>query len=217
MAKARTPCKDCGLRSKLPGRQRCGWCALAKTPISDQLAAADARLEKAVARDGFVWLKRVPARLWPEGHRWCASCQSWIPLDQAAGSQCRACSSRGSHISRLKRVYSLDRDAYEALLTFQGGRCYICGRTPRERRLAVDHDHSCCPGEVSCGKCVRGLLCSGDQWGCNHTVLGLVRTVEAAQRLLDYLTKWPTTRLADDDDPPTYPDRDRPPPTYPPF
>lgn len=26
-------------------------------------------------------------------------------------------------------------------------------------RLAVDHDHACCPGHYSCGKCVRGLLC----------------------------------------------------------
>jgi hypothetical protein len=27
------------------------------------------------------------------------------------------------------------------------------------RPFCVDHDHTCCPGEYTCGKCVRGLLC----------------------------------------------------------
>jgi len=49
----------------------------------------------------------------------------------------------------------------------QKGCCAICGR-PCER-LAVDHDHACCPDRnKSCGKCIRGLLCTN----CN-TGLGM--------------------------------------------
>jgi hypothetical protein len=61
----------------------------------------------------------------------------------------------------LLTKYGLTLDAYQAMLEQQGGTCAICEKPPRDgRRLAVDHDHACCPGDKSCGACVRGLLCT---------------------------------------------------------
>lgn len=63
--------------------------------------------------------------------------------------------------SRRHRLskYGLTEGQYDNLLEMQMGGCAICGRCGESERLAVDHDHSCCPGQRSCGKCVRGLLC----------------------------------------------------------
>lgn len=59
------------------------------------------------------------------------------------------------------RKYGLTIDQYEAMEAAQGGVCAICGGLNLNgRRLSIDHDHSCCPGNRSCGECVRGLLCS---------------------------------------------------------
>ena len=38
--------------------------------------------------------------------------------------------------------------------------CDLCGRRLyRKSNPSIDHDHRCCPGAQSCGKCVRGILC----------------------------------------------------------
>ena len=60
----------------------------------------------------------------------------------------------------LVRRYGITSADYEKILKSQGGRCAICGRLPRTRRLNVDHDHKT-------GK-VRGLLC----YTCNKKVIG---------------------------------------------
>ena len=66
-----------------------------------------------------------------------------------------------ARVAQIKYMYRMTADEYAAKLREQGGVCSICGKTPDEngKDLAVDHDHSCCPGTRSCGKCVRGLLC----------------------------------------------------------
>lgn len=53
----------------------------------------------------------------------------------------------------------LSDEQYQAMVTAQNGLCALCGGPPGQRQLHVDHDHACCPGRDSCGKCLRGLLC----------------------------------------------------------
>jgi len=60
----------------------------------------------------------------------------------------------------LRRNYGMTPLDYWELLISQGLACAVCGGTDGGQRLAVDHDHACCPDRTSCGKCVRGLLCS---------------------------------------------------------
>ena len=60
--------------------------------------------------------------------------------------------------ANLVRKYNISLLEYEEMMEEQGGRCAICKRTTD--KFVVDHDHACCPGDKSCGDCVRGLLCN---------------------------------------------------------
>ena len=82
---------------------------------------------------------------------------------------------------RLSR-YGLTQEDFERLLEAQGYACAMGGEPFTENSLiCIDHDRSCCPDEKSsCGKCVRGLLCTS----CN-TALGIIeRKYELAQAYL---------------------------------
>lgn len=76
-----------------------------------------------------------------------------------------------AHGQRTEANFGISAELYWALYEFQGGKCAIlnCRATGKTKALAVDHDHKCCPGRTSCGKCVRGLLCGvhNEQLGRN--------------------------------------------------
>ena len=56
--------------------------------------------------------------------------------------------------------------------------CEFCGRRINRRSQAsaptIDHDHRCCPGQKSCGECIRGLLCGR----CNTLFGAFERLIE---------------------------------------
>lgn len=142
--------------------------------------------------EGTQFRARVPKDEWPHGCRWCAGCQSFVPFFYCSGSRCRACASAATHAAHVERTYGLEPGEYDDLMRLQGGRCYICQRAPRTKRLAVDHDHD--TGRV------RGLLCPDNERGCNMAVLGGLSTaadgaLAAAKRAVEYLEDPPYERL----------------------
>lgn len=85
----------------------------------------------------------------------------------------------------LKKNYNITVEDYKQMMEAQGGVCAICGGpNPDGRRLHVDHDHECC-GERgrSCGKCVRGLLCTR----CNQGLGSFMDSPEVLRNAIAYL------------------------------
>jgi hypothetical protein len=84
----------------------------------------------------------------------------------------------------LQKHHGMTRADYDAMLAAQNGVCAVhLGPDPRGVKLAIDHNHSCCPAERSCPRCRRGLLCVH----CNRAVGLLGDSADNAARLLDYL------------------------------
>lgn len=100
----------------------------------------------------------------------------------------RAAQKARQHAAYVAKQYGLSKDEQAALWSFQGKRC-PCGRTPT-RMPDTDHDHSCCDGPTSCGRCVRGLLCRA----CNKDVIGRYSAAQL-RALADYLDDPPAAQL----------------------
>lgn len=116
----------------------------------------------------------------PEGHKTCRDCLVVLPLSafnrgngvQGVHTYCRECGSMrtkaknarpGERLKQQLCEFNMTPADYYAMLAAQNGHCAYCpstGANSRGGRLHMDHDHSCCPGRGSCGKCVRRLLCS---------------------------------------------------------
>ena len=87
---------------------------------------------------------------------------------------------RYDHGRTVKR-HGLTQEQYDEMFKRHDGKCWICLTADAK---VIDHDHDCCKKEYSCGKCVRGLLCSH----CNRG-LGMFRDETSNLfRAITYLT-----------------------------
>ena len=91
----------------------------------------------------------------------------------------------GLKAKRLVIMYNMTLEQYNNMFISQNGLCKICN-LPVSKGLAVDHDHKCCPGKKSCGKCVRGLICKK----CNTALAVCGDNVGTIRNAIAYLQKW---------------------------
>jgi hypothetical protein len=128
-----------------------------------------------------------------EHTKWCPGHQEWLPKDQFSTDnslvdglsyQCKECQAH----SRRKHFYKVDRDRWEQMLNDQDHSCAICNATEPAGQGGwhVDHDHACCPGEKSCGACVRSLLCHNCNQGMGNFFDDPDRLLAAATYLISH-------------------------------
>ena len=149
----------------------------------------------AVARKKVIWATLVERR--------CSRCRIVKPISEYPGPHgyCRACHAARAREYRevvrydplrarqetLKR-YGLTLDTFDELLASQDGKCAVC-RTPEPggQGWHVDHDHTCCRrSKCSCGKCVRGILCTR----CNIGIGNFKDDPAIIQAAHDYITAY---------------------------
>jgi len=63
-----------------------------------------------------------------------------------------------SRASYLRRTYGITEADYDRMVEEQGGKCFLCNKVQRRKRLSIDHDHV--TGRVRallCSRCNEGL------------------------------------------------------------
>ena len=104
---------------------------------------------------------------------------------KAKRGQCRMDSPTYKREGHLLRMFNMTLAQWELKAASQDNKCALCKRdfvyTPH-----VDHAHSCCPGQKSCGKCIRDLLCHN----CNTAIGNLLESPELLRAAADYIERW---------------------------
>ena len=104
--------------------------------------------------------------------------------------RCKACHREANKQRNRKytlKAYSLTPEDFTNLLVEQNGCCDICDKPCIQ--LEIDHDHSCCRGDKSCGKCIRGLLCNF----CNTLLSRAHDKVSILKNAIEYLERTTST------------------------
>lgn len=125
-----------------------------------------------------------------QGRKQCSACKLWLPPENnfrthaktSDGLQvrCNSCVFVARHFTQ----YQLKPADIARIMEAQAHRCAICD-ADISGRYVVDHDHKCCAGIRSCGRCVRGFLCDG----CNLGLGAFKDSTEAMQKAIEYIKR----------------------------
>ena len=128
-----------------------------------------------------------------KGTPWCKSCKSKYDSQRRKKPEVKSKAREEHYKEHLYRQYKLRIEDLAALVAKQDWKCGVCEKglddvydfTITKHNLVVDHDHACCPGGKSCGKCIRGILCRD----CN-LMLGHSRdNIKTLKKAIKYLKK----------------------------
>jgi hypothetical protein len=98
---------------------------------------------------------------------------------------CKECAKVRQSVYRRIKKYGLTPEIYEEMLKEQDNLCAICSNSFEDFRACVDHDHSCCSGQDTCGECIREIICIK----CN-TLLGQANdSIELLEKHIAYIRK----------------------------
>ena len=130
--------------------------------------------------------KRVfPRKTNEQGQIHCRRCDKYLDeksFTRYSQSYCKPCSQYMGAFYNLRRL-GITPEKYFEMEQEQGHKCKICGGKDN-KRLSVDHDHSCCDSFPACGNCVRGLLCSR----CNRTLGMIEDNVDLLEKMIEYVS-----------------------------
>lgn len=112
----------------------------------------------------------------------CKSCESIRVKEWQANNQ-----EYKKEYARVRRFtrHGISEELFKQILEKQNNLCAICKKPPftEGTQPNIDHDHKCCPGQWSCGNCIRGILCNR----CNSALGFLDDSIDNAMRLIEYL------------------------------
>jgi hypothetical protein len=156
-----------------------GRSAICEVPGCDRLRVKSRRQcedHMRKPKDAAKW-RTANCEICNRRHGWYESQLRAMCRDDLLDLYRRTCSECRKRCMGQARKHHLD--VSWAMRLFTVAACERCGvrfpTDPKARRGAinVDHDHACCPGQGSCGLCVRGLLCTR----CNVR-LGAIESVD---------------------------------------
>ncbi|MET9081408.1 endonuclease VII domain-containing protein [Streptomyces sp. NPDC004237] len=144
-----------------------GWCGM---HYRRWRVHGDPLREPAAAREGCSWEDGCDRPHFAKGH--CHSHYQTLFKGRAY---------------KLKYTYGITEDGWQQLFEAQGKRCPVCLRDepPGDSTWHVHHDHRCCSGSRSCGKCVVAILCGP----CNVGMGGLGDDPERLERAAQLMRK----------------------------